>query len=404
MATGRNISPEEYAASPEGTDWVLDARAARRPRRRRMDTRALSLFGSIIVHGLLLAFGATVVWQAGVLQTEVQEPTDLSFESPGDAAPSLGLTHADFRPDASPQPSSTGEFTGAGDNSLLPSTGEQSTGPASALAGLSTAPVSDESVGPASLAAYSRSSTTSGVFSAFAAEGGDEAGDGQGIGVATPGLATGPSTVTFAGLGASSVRSVVYAVDASGPMVTSLPMVLRELERSISRLSATQKFGVVVFRRQADGGPAAEAFAPVLVRATPSARQMLHDWLAKIEPAGRSSPLAGLEAALSMRPDAVFLLSRSIQRSGGGVWELGMDQTLARLERLNAIDVDTSRRPVLIQTIQFLEEDPTGIMQAIGVRHGGGEGYRVVRRQQDLIGARAAAGADESARADAPDR
>ena len=172
-------------------------------------------------------------------------------------------------------------------------------------------------------------------------------------------------------------------------MVTSLPMIIAELERSVERLSFSQRFGVILFRRAADGsgGPGAESFAPVLVRATPSAKELLHNWLDAAEPSGRSSPLAGVELALSLKPDAVFLLSRSIHRSGGGVWELGLEPTMAKLEQLNPVRraLLGSGRPVLIQTIQFLDEDPTGIMQAIGTKHGGGAGYRVVKRQQDLL-------------------
>jgi hypothetical protein len=398
MTEQPGISGEAYAAGPASADWVLDARLARRRSRRRINTRVVSLVGSLAVHAMILALGATVVWQAGVLSTTHGPDVAIEFEAPGDVAPIRGLEQA-----AVPEregSTSTGEITGLGREGEAVGGRTPEQPQITELAGLSTVQTNDTEAGPRSLAEFSRSSTPSGLFSAFSGESTDELGDGAGIGMATPGVTTGPATVAFAGLGASSVRSVAYVVDASGPMVTSLPMVLRELERSISKLSPTQKFGVIVFRRQSDRGPAAEAFAPVLVRATPSARQMLHDWLMKIEPGGRSSPLAGLEAALAMKPDAVFLLSRSIQRSGGGVWELGMEQTLARLEKLNAIDVDTARRPVLIQTIQFLDEDTTGIMQAIGVRHGGGEGYRVVRRQQDLSGARAESAGEQSAQAD----
>ena len=47
-------------------------------------------------------------------------------------------------------------------------------------------------------------------------------------------------------------------------------------------------------------------------------------WLAGIQPGGRSDPLAGLTAALKLKPDLIFLLTRSIRRSGGtarmGCW------------------------------------------------------------------------------------
>lgn len=198
--------------------------------------------------------------------------------------------------------------------------------------------------------------------------------------------------VTFAGLGASSARSVVYVVDASGPMVTSMPMVTVEVFKSVLRLSPQQRFGVIVFRDFADGSrPRTESFAPVLVRATPTAKQRLGEWLKTLRPGGRSNPLAGLEHGLRLKPDAIFLLSRSIERTGGGVWEYGLAETMSRLNGLNPA-FGSGRRPVLIQTIQFLDEDPSGIMQAIGTDHGGGTGYRVVRRGQDLAGPSPGAG------------
>lgn len=195
----------------------------------------------------------------------------------------------------------------------------------------------------------------------------------------------GTGGVRFAGLGASNARSVVYVVDASGPMVTSMPRVIEELRRSVDQLATAQKFGVVLFRRT-EAGQGAELFAPVLMRATPTAKRRLAEWLTEVTPAGASNPLTGLEAALALKPDAVFLLSRSIARSGGGVWEEGLEATLSRLEGLNPRSAATGARPTLIQTIQFLDDDPTGIMQAIGARHGQGNGYRVVRRGEDIAG------------------
>lgn len=200
-----------------------------------------------------------------------------------------------------------------------------------------------------------------------------------------------PGGVEFAGLGASTARSVVYVVDASGPMVSSLPDIMDELDRSVSRLTASQRFGVVAFRA-IEGGGGVESFMPVLVRATPQAKKELREWARSIEPTGRSSPLAGVRAALGLKPEAVFLLSRGIERSGGGAWDLGLEATLAELDRLNPVDRRTGRRRVVIKTIQFLDEDPTGTMQRIGEEHGGSigasgkreAGYRVVRAGAEL--------------------
>jgi hypothetical protein len=203
--------------------------------------------------------------------------------------------------------------------------------------------------------------------------------------------------VKFAGLGSSNARSVVYVVDASGPMVSSLREVVEEIDRSISRLSASQKFGVVAFGSGAKAGTSGgvsgySSFMPVLVRATPQAKEEVRRWLGDLAPSGRSNPLAGLRGALKLKPDAVFLLSRGIERSGGGVWELGLDATMAELDGLNPASARTGRRPVVIKTIQFLDEDPTGTMQRIGQLHGSTvsrtgarqPGYRVIRRGAEL--------------------
>ncbi|MGE4195569.1 MAG: hypothetical protein AB7G11_00415 [Phycisphaerales bacterium] len=197
--------------------------------------------------------------------------------------------------------------------------------------------------------------------------------------------------VRFAGLGASQARRIVYVVDASGPMVTSLPNVIEEIKRSASHLTASQQFGVIVFRHRGDGAPKFDSFMPVLVRATPGARRRLSAWLQTVEPGGRSNPLDGLRAALAMDADAVFLLSRSIERTDGGVWQMERGAILSELDRLNPRGPG-GRRRVTIKTIQFLADDPTGIMQAIGEAHGsaGGEdgapesGYAVIRRQDEL--------------------
>ncbi len=199
---------------------------------------------------------------------------------------------------------------------------------------------------------------------------------------------------TFAGMGAKRAASVVYVVDASGAMVSSLRFVFEELNRSVSRLGTGQKFAVVLFRDRSDTrGPLVDVFSPSgrdpgtsMVAATPANKAALRNWLANIRPTGRSNPLDGVRRGLAFPCDAVFLLSRSIRRSGGsdgagaegGVWGRGTREILAELDRLNPRDSRGQRR-VVIKAIQFLEEDPTGTMQAIGSEHGDGAGsYRVL--------------------------
>ncbi|MCA9278299.1 MAG: hypothetical protein H6815_06540 [Phycisphaeraceae bacterium] len=187
------------------------------------------------------------------------------------------------------------------------------------------------------------------------------------------------SGVTFAGVGARSAKHIVYVVDASGAMLTSLPFVLDEVRRSVNSLSSSQSFAVILFRQRT--GTASDVFLSfnptnrsrtVLVRATMRNKKLLDEWLNTVTPGGKSNPSDGLAEALRLRPDVVFLLSRSIERSGGDnvQWGKGKDAILAELDRTNPRTAMGTRRAV-IKTIQFLDEDPTGVLQAIGAAHGG---------------------------------
>jgi hypothetical protein len=352
---------------------------------------ATSVALSVVLHAGLLLLAGTLVLRAAVRPLVPSGGFTMSFDEPDMLGGGSGIVGGPDSPPRSPSgfPSNPRSLSSVQvtidtpERNLAPLVGM---GNSPLLLALSTAYGQSQAAAARSSDPRRFGGALTGSSAAFALGGGlDE-------GVASAKLRQGGARgVSFAGLGASTARSVVYAVDASGPMVTSLPMVLDELERSVSRLGPTQMFGVVLFRQGGAGsGPQVESFAPVLLRATPTARARLREWLAGIQPGGRSSPLAGLEAALSFQPEAVFLLSRSIERSGGGVWDLGLAPTLSRIDELNPRLPDGTRR-VTIQTIQFLDDDPTGIMQAIGERHGqtsaasaSPRGYRVVRSTTDL--------------------
>lgn len=190
-----------------------------------------------------------------------------------------------------------------------------------------------------------------------------------------PGTPTddGSNLVTFAGLStdADQARSIVYVVDTSGPMVSSLPIVLKELQRSIQSLQPTQRFNVVLFGQTSTNDSGARAFSNRLLDANPDNLRRLSQWLATVESSGKSTPLAGLRAGLSMKPRAMFLLCRPIQRTGGGEWDAGADATLAELERLNPVTSGGGRATV-IKIVQFLDPDPSGMLARIAQAHGGG--------------------------------
>lgn len=213
----------------------------------------------------------------------------------------------------------------------------------------------------------------------------------SGLGMTTGGpaptaaLSTPPTpAASFAGMRtAVPARRVVFVIDASGAMATSLTLVLDEVERSLRRLEPTQSFQVMLFGsvpgQDAVRTPPAMP-ADTLARATEKRVDRVESWLTGVTASGRSRPLDGLRAALALEPDLVFLLARSIQRSGpDSAWGIGKDATLAELDRLNPIDPATGRRPAVIKTLSFLDDDPTGLMQAIAVAHAGNtDGYRLV--------------------------
>ncbi len=198
--------------------------------------------------------------------------------------------------------------------------------------------------------------------------------------------------VMFAGVRARQAQKIVYVVDASGAMVSSFTWVVQELIRSIDTLDPEQSFQVVLFRdrppMRGSGASVVDLFPSGtgrLVAATPDNKAAVAEWLRKQHPIGRSNPLDGLIKGLEYTPDVVFLLSRSIRRSGGAggqmpAWGLGREATLARLEQANPREAWSGKRMVVIKALQFIEDDPTGTMRAIADLHGDGEGsYRIVK-------------------------
>ncbi|MCA9293304.1 MAG: hypothetical protein KDA20_05765 [Phycisphaerales bacterium] len=191
--------------------------------------------------------------------------------------------------------------------------------------------------------------------------------------------------VRFAGLGASSARDIVYVVDASGSMISSLPIVNTMLRESLGQLSSTQRFQVFFFQdgdylyapHPGDGEDARRQKR--LIRATRENLEVVSQWLDRVRPRGTSSPIAALQEAAALRPDAIFILSRAI---GEQTWGATKGQVMTALEQINPADARTGNRPMTIKTIQFLEEDPSGMLRFIGERHGGSNGYMLITRDE----------------------
>ena len=187
--------------------------------------------------------------------------------------------------------------------------------------------------------------------------------------------ARGEGSLTFAGLSADPAlaSSVVYVVDASAPMVSTLPWVLGEVERSVAGLLPTQRFNVVLFGERGQGGQgggAARVFSAGLVDTTSRQRAKLAEYLRGAEAAGRSTPIVGLREAMRMKPRVVFVLARAIARTQGAQWDQGNEAIMSELEALNPVDPATGRRATVIKVIQFLDADPTGLLPRIAAVHG----------------------------------
>jgi hypothetical protein len=201
---------------------------------------------------------------------------------------------------------------------------------------------------------------------------------------------------------AAPARRIVYVVDASGPMASTLKFVKEELTRSVTRLDPQQEFQVIVFQQPVGSSVttlssfAVSGSTPTLTGASPEAKASLSRWLPQVRPGGRSDPLPALEAALALNPDLVFLLTRSINRSVGFDAAAYRQRVMDALDRLNPVtswlDGSTPSRRTRIKTVQFLDDDPTGLMQEIARVHGDGDGaYRLLGRSEVAKQAREAA-------------
>jgi hypothetical protein len=187
-----------------------------------------------------------------------------------------------------------------------------------------------------------------------------------------------PIQVDFVGLRASNARRIVYVVDASGSLVGSFPQIVEELRRSLMKLDPRQQFGVIFFQRgDAVTVPPGGALQP----ATPERLAEAVQWIdGKMIPAGRSNPLAALEAAMALKPEIIFLLSADI--TGAGDYEISERTLMDALDRMNPRDPATGLRGVRIQCVQFLDPDPSGTLERLAREHGGADGYRYLGRKE----------------------
>lgn len=185
--------------------------------------------------------------------------------------------------------------------------------------------------------------------------------------------------VEFSGLSSTNARRIVYVIDASGSMIRSLQIVVKELARSIDALSTQQRFGVVFF--QSNEATIVPPASELIVGSGPEKLRVL-EWIDRnVHPKGSSNPLAALRYALDQKPDVIFVLSENI--TGSGQHEIDQRDLMAMLDELNpVIDEKVGRRRTQINCIQFREKDPLDTLRLIAERHGGVSGYKFVSAQE----------------------
>ncbi|MDX1564192.1 MAG: VWA domain-containing protein [Phycisphaeraceae bacterium] len=146
-----------------------------------------------------------------------------------------------------------------------------------------------------------------------------------------------------------NVRRVVYVVDASGSLIDTLPLVIKELKRSIAELSHEQAFSVIFFR----GDEYLEVPPPGMRDATNEYKRQVNQWLSPgadgLVPAGGGSPVEAIEQALQYRPDVMYLLSDNI--TGRGRYSIDQKKLIEKIEAAN-------KRGTKIGAIQFVYDDP----------------------------------------------
>ncbi|QQE10926.1 VWA domain-containing protein [Planctomycetota bacterium] len=165
-----------------------------------------------------------------------------------------------------------------------------------------------------------------------------------------------------------NARTIVFVVDASGSLIDTLPIVLRELQKSIRKLSDRQNFTVVFFQ----GTNAFEVPPRGLKQGTAKHKQAVIEWIDpdahNVVPGQQTNPLRAINIALKYNPDLVFLLSDNI--TGQGQFEVNQKQLIREIVRANHAGTK-------INTIQFLYPDPLeteirpGTMKLIAEQTGG---------------------------------
>lgn len=172
---------------------------------------------------------------------------------------------------------------------------------------------------------------------------------------------------SFFGSGGNA-RRIVFLVDATGSLIDTFPLVIRELKKTVQQLSERQQFTIIFFT----GSGPVEVPPVGLKPANAQIKAQVIDWIDlshhNVELRGSANPVEALRRGLGYRPELVFLLSDNI--TGRGQYEVNQEHLLAEIQRANT-------HHTKINTIQFVYRDPLasagvmGTMELIAKQSGG---------------------------------
>lgn len=153
-------------------------------------------------------------------------------------------------------------------------------------------------------------------------------------------------TSTFFGTGGNAVR-VVYLIDASGTLISTLPFVINELKRSINELSEKQEFAVIFFQ----GNDPKEVPPPGMKRVSNESKTKVFNWIdsGRVIPQGGNNAVKAIQSAMSYNPQLIYILSDDI--TGQGIYEVDQRTFVQDVVKAN-------KSGTKINAIQFLRADP----------------------------------------------
>jgi len=200
------------------------------------------------------------------------------------------------------------------------------------------------------------------------ARGDASTGQGEAHASPLPAISQGPG-VRFFGSYARGSR-FAFVLDASGSMNDGARFrrASAELLNSLDALGEDQQFHVLLFQNQGYAMLGQKPAQLQMLPATEENKEQLRYWLSAVQPQTWSDPREALQMALSLQPDAVFLLSDGEFKTGGRrVKKLGAT-TLRQVRHWNEANIP-------IHTIAY--EDPINrrVLRALARASGGSYQY-----------------------------